>query len=73
MHRLYTKTESNLQDLTDGETSEAAPVSAARLLQEHQVVGLGLFKRRIVDVGAAHVHRRTEETLRQRRHHQRPH
>ena len=57
---------SYLQDLSDGQTSEAAQVFAARLLQEHQVVRLGLFQRGVVDVRAAHVHRRVEETLRQR-------
>lgn len=62
-----------LQDLLDRQTSQTAQVSAARLLQEHQVVALGLLQSRIVDVRAAHVHRCVEETLRQRRRHEGPH
>lgn len=62
-----------LQDLSGRQTSQAAQVCAARLLQEHQVVGLGLLQGGVVDVRAAHVHRRVEEALRQRRRHQGPH
>lgn len=52
-----------LQHLLDGQTSQAGAVSAARLLQKHPVVCLGLLQAGVEDVRAAHVHRCPEETL----------
>lgn len=62
-----------LQHLVDGQTSQAGAVSAARLLQKHPVVGLGLLQAGVEDVRAAHVHRCPEETLGHGRRHQGPH